>query len=341
VTRPRPFQLAVAAVVAVAALVTLALAGCGGSQDPGTVLEQTFGARTKPIHSGRLDLHLDVEGQGLGSIPAPLSIRLSGPFASSGGGRMPKFDLDLDVRTGGGAVRLGGISTGDRGWLVFQDRAYTLTGDLFRRLDRSRRDALAPSQGGSDDAGGSPLRALGIDPRRWLRDSHTVGDETLAGEDVVHVRAGVDVARLLGDVQRLLAKAGATGTQAPATLTPQARSAIQRAVRDATVDVYSGREDHILRRIALDVRYASGGRSGRVRLAMGIAAVNAPQPIGPPASARPISELEAALQRLGATLRRQQDAGVAGARGDAYQRCLAAAAGDLAKAQACADLVGR
>jgi hypothetical protein len=145
----------------------------------------------------------------------------------------------------------------------------------------------------------------------------------------------------MGDVQTLLARAQTRGAQTPATLTPQARKAIQDAVRDARVDVYSGRDDHVLRRIALDVRYVASGRPGRLRFGMGISGVNRPQPIGPPAHARPIGELSASLQQLVGTLQRQQAAGVAGAQGDRYQRCLADAGGDLAKAQACAGLVGQ
>jgi hypothetical protein len=335
VTRSRlPTLLLVALAVAL-------LAGCGGSKpDAGKVLDQTFGAGAKPIHSGRLDLHVDVEGQALGGLPAPLGVRLSGPFGGTQGGGLPKFDLNLDMRTSGGAVRIGAISTGDRGWLVFQQQAYTLTDDLFRQLDRSRRQALAPRATGAPS---SPLRALGIDPRRWLRDAETVGDETVAGEEVTHVRARLDVPRLLGDVQTLLARAGRSQTngQAPPALTSQARRRIEQAVRDAHVDIYSGRDDHVLRRIALDVRYVTGGKPGHLAFGMGISAVNRPQPIGPPAHPRPIAELSASLQQLVGTLQRQQAAGVAGAQGDAYQRCLADAAGDLAKAQRCAALVGQ
>jgi hypothetical protein len=321
------------------AMAGAALAGCGGAeQDPQTVLARTFGPGTPPIHSGRLDLHLDVDGQGLTGLPAPLGVRLSGPFAGGKGGGVPKFDLALDLRTSGGTVRVGGISTGDRGWLVLQDQAYTLTPGLFRRLDRSRRSALQPS---GRAAASTPLRAVGIDPRAWVRDPRTVGDETLAGEQVTHVRAGLDVPRLLGDVQRLLARAARGGAQAPPTLTPKARKAIQDAVRDARLDVWSGKDDHVLRRIALDVRYVAHRRPGRLRFGMGISAVNKAQPIGPPAGARPLGELSATLQQIVTTLQKQQAAGVAGAQGDAYQRCLATAAGDLAVAQTCAALVGR
>jgi hypothetical protein len=335
VTRSRLLSLLLVALCATVA------AACGGQKpDAGKVLQQTFGAGSKPIHSGRLDLHVDVDGQALAGLPAPLGLRLAGPYAGTKPGGVPKFDFTLDVRTSGGTLRLGAISTGARGWLVFQQQAYTLTGDLFRQLDQSRRQALQGGRGASA-GGSSPLRSLGIDPRRWLRDPQTVGEETLVGEPVTHVRAGLDVPRLLADVQTLLGRAKTTGSPAAATLTPQARKAIQAGVRDARVDVYSGKDDHILRRIALDVRYVASGRPGHLRFGMGISGINQPQAIGPPAHARPIGELSASLQQLVGTLQQQQAAGVAGAQGDPYQRCLAAAGGDLAKAQACAGLVGQ
>jgi hypothetical protein len=68
--------------------------------------------------------------------------------------------------------------------------------------------------------------------------------------------------------------------------------------------------------------------SGRVRFDLVFADLDQAQAIGPPAHPRPVSELAAAMRRVLGGNRR-------------YTRCLQDADADLAKAQACADLVGQ
>jgi hypothetical protein len=151
------------------------------------------------------------------------------------------------------------------------------------------------------------------------------------------------VARLLADLDTLLAKAsssgvtGATGNQVPSSLDAATRRTIERSIRAASVDIWTGREDHALRRIAIDVRFdvpqdarakGSPAQNGRVHLDLAFAALNQEQAIGPPAHPRPVSELAAAMGRVLGGNRR-------------YYQCLRDADADLAKAQACADLVGQ
>ena len=72
----------------------------------------------------------------------------------------------------------------------------------------------------------------------------------------------------------------------------------------------------------------SPAQSGRVHFDLALAALNQEQAIGAPAHARPVSELAAAMGRVLGGNRR-------------YTQCLQDADADLAKAQACADLVGQ
>jgi hypothetical protein len=328
-----------AARLLLACLTALALAtgGCGAGGDgastsPGTarLLADTFGAG-KPMRSGRIDLTLDVRAQGLPNLKGPLVVHVSGPFQSTGAGRAPKFAFDLDLASGASKVKAGVISTGANGYLTFAERAYALPAGAF--------GSLGSGKGG----GGLSLRGLGIDPRRWLRDAHQAGEADVAGTPTTHVAAGVDVARLLADVDRLLAKAdssgvtGATGSQVPASLDAATRRSIERSIRSASVDIYAGRQDHRLRRIAVDVRFdvpadarakGSAPQRGRVRFDLAFAALDQRQAIGAPAHPRPVSELAAAMRQVLGGNRR-------------YDQCLQDAGADLTKAQACADLVGQ
>jgi hypothetical protein len=329
-------QAATRLVLVCLTVAALAASGCGGGDDAATspdtarLLADTFGAGM-PVRSGRIDLTLDVRAKGLPNLREPLVAHLTGPFQSTGAGKAPKFAFDLDLSSGGSQLKAGAISTGTKGYLTFAERAYALPDGAF--------GSLGTGQG----AGGLTLRALGVDPRRWLRAARQKGEEDVGGARTIHVAAGVDVARLLADVDRLLAKAdssgvtGATGAQVPAALDADTRRTIERSIRSAGVDVWTGRDDHTLRRIAVDVRFdvpadarakGSAPQTGRVRFDLAFADLNREQAIGAPAHVRPVSELAGAMRQ-----------GLGGSR--RYEQCVQDAGADLAKAQGCADLVGQ
>jgi hypothetical protein len=323
-------------VLACLTVAALAAAGCGGGESASTspetarLLADTFGA-AKPMRSGRIDLTLDVSAKGLPNLREPLLAHVTGPFQGAGKGKPPKFAFDLDLSSGGSKVKAGAISTGAKGYLTFAERAYALPDGAFGSL------------GTGKPGSGLSLRALGIDPRRWLRDVRNEGEDDVGGARTIHLAAGVDVARLLADVDRLLAKAdssgvtGATGAQVPASLDADTRRTIERSIRSAGVDVWTGRDDHTLRRIAVDVRFdvpadarAKGNapQTGRVRFDLAFADLNREQAIGAPAHVRPVSELAGAMRQVLGGNRR-------------YEQCVQDAGADLAKAQGCAGLVGQ
>jgi hypothetical protein len=319
-------------------------AGHGGNQDVGALLSETFG-KGKPIRSGKLALRLNVDAQGLASLKGPLAVRVAGPFQSQGPAQVPKFDLALDLGMGGNAIQAGAVSTGDKGFVTLQGRSYQLSDALFKRLESSRKQATASKGNGQ----GTSLQALGIDPRRWLKDARERGVETLSGVQVIHVSAGIDVPRFVADFATLLTKAGKLGvtggsSQVPSTLTQAQRDKIVKSVKTADVDVWTGKDDKALRRIAMHVTFdvpadarpkGTAAQKGTLRFDLAIAELNRPQAIGAPANPRPLSELTAALRQVLGSAKQQ------GGGSSAYQRCLNAAGTDIAKAQQCAGLLGR
>jgi hypothetical protein len=336
----------------VLALTGSLVAGCGssgngGGQDVNALLSETFG-KDKPIRSGKLTLALNVDAQGLPSLKAPLAIKVAGPFQGQGPGQVPKFDLALDLDSGGSAMQAGAVSTGDKGFLRLQGRAYQLSDALFKRLEASRKQATA-----SKGQNGTSLKALGIDPRRWLKDPKEGGVETLAGVQVIHVSAGIDVPRFVADLATLLTKAGKLGvtggsSQVPSTLTQAQRDKIVKSVKTAAVDVWSGKDDKALRRIAMHVTFdvpadarpkGTPAQKGTLRFDLAIAELNRPQAIGAPANPRPLSELTTALGQVLGSAQGSTQPQTGGS--SKYQQCLAAAGTDIAKAQRCAGLLGR
>ena len=117
--------------------------------------------------------------------------------------------------------------------------------------------------------------------------------------------------RFLADINTLLGKAknlGASSTTGvPQGLSPKVQATIERSVKDAKVDIYTGVDDHALRRLALTVdlvvpkdaqKQAGGLKSGQLRFDLTIADLNKEQTINAPAGARPFSELQSQLAAL-------------------------------------------
>ncbi len=327
------------------AFAVVALGACGSSDDSvDSLLKQTF-ASNKSVHSGRLNAQLDADVQGIQGLSGPVRLRLSGPFQSSGKGKMPRFDFTLGLTAGGQSFTAGGVSTGDKGFIKFQDKAYAVSDQLFKQF----RDGYLAAARSSQKKGGSQpsLGALGIDPRSWLRGARKVGTDTVAGVDVYHITAGIDVARLLDDIDRLLGRASsASGSkQVPTRLTPAQRNEIRQAVKSATVDVFTGKDDKLLRRLDVHVVLKPSGKvkGGDLRFQLQLDALNKDQTIKAPTSARPLSELTGtatSTDTLPSTPAPSATTPSGGANSD-YLKCLDQAGDDVAKVQQCAQLVGK
>jgi hypothetical protein len=335
--------------LALAALAALTVVACGsGSQaaapsgDVGTLLRDTFSG-DRQVESGRLDLTVRLQSASAG----PVIVRLAGPFESEGDGRLPKFALDAEVRGAGHVLTAGATSTGDEGYVTFQGQAYALAGPVFQQLKAGFEEAQKQAGGGASFA------ALGIDPRRWLTDARIVGEAKVGDADTVQITGRVDVAALLDDIDTALAAARALGLQGadklPARLGPADRRRIERAVKAADVQIYTGRDDRILRRLHVDLRLAhpSGKGTGTVALDLTLTGVNEDQDIAAPSDPRPFSALTDRLGGLGFAfgglggLGRSGASGAApgGARLERYSRCIADAGASAAAARRCARLL--
>lgn len=323
----RPLRLLALLTLVLAAVSALAACGSGGGSGSDTekLLADTFG-RARSVESGRLKLGIDVRAPGLSGIPSPMSVKLGGPFERSGEKGVPRFDFDVALATADGRFTIGIVSTGERGWLKLGSRAFALPPSQLRQL--------APKAGAATDLG-----RIGVDPRGWIENVRNEGTETLAGAEVVHLSADVDLDGLTKDLDKLLASAGGSGLGAIAGV-PDAvgKEQLAKAVKSAKVDVWTGEEDHQLRRMKIELVVETPGENdGTITLDLGVEQLGEPQEIAAPADPRPLSELTAALAVLGQQRARQSTGGVAPAQ--SYEQCLESAGGDLAGARACADLL--
>jgi hypothetical protein len=361
---PRSFR-AFAAVLAVVLSAT-GLAACGGgdddsSQSPQQLLQDTFGAN-KPVKSGNLGLNLDVVANGLQGVKGPVSIKLNGPFESQGKGKLPEFDLTLTLQTGATNFTAGAVSTGEKGFLKVQGKTYEVGDQLFNQFKQGYEKAASQSQTRS---GGLSLKSLGVDPLAWLTDPKNAGTEDVGGTETYHITAGVNISRFLEDVNSLLGKASSLGQgNLPSGLTAQQRTAIERSVKSAKLDVWTGKDDKTLRRVRIELgisvpadlrKQANGLKNGVLVFDLKIEDLNESQDIKEPEGARPLSELTSALGGAlpgtsgggtattpPATTPPATTAPPAGAGGASqeYLDCLAKAKNDISKVQKCADLLG-
>jgi hypothetical protein len=278
----------------------LVLGACGSSDDESVdaLLKQTF-ASDKTVQSGELNVGLDANIRGLQSLQGPVRLTLRGPFESAGKDELPRFDFTLGITSGGQTFTAGGISTGDKGYLKFAGQAFVVSDADFQQFKQGYLDAQKRSS--SDKEGAPSLGALGINPRAWLTNPQKVGDgEQVGGTDTVHISAGIDVPRLLDDINRVLARASSatkgtnqTQTQVPSSLTEAQQKQIEDAVESAKVDVYTGKDDKALRKLDINVKLRKSGQidGGTLRFSLEIADLNKDQDIKAPAGAKPLSEL--------------------------------------------------
>ncbi len=359
---PRRFRFVALLALLVASLT--GLAACGGGDDAGSdanaLLKETFGP-DQNVESGNLAISLGLDAKGLKGIEDPVSIKLNGPFETSGKGKLPKLDLALTLGGAGANFAAGVVTTGEKGWIELQGTAYAVDDATFAQFKKGYEDSAAKTEG---DSGNPSFSSLGIDPLRWLKDPEVAGTETVGGAETHHITAGVDVSAFLKDISTLLGKAGQLGqatADVPTSLTEQQRRDIEASVKDAALEVWTGKDDKALRRVKLTigievpeaVRPRAGGLStGTLTFDLTISDLNEPQTIAEPKNARPLAELQGLFGggATGATNGTQPTTPAAPAappsaaptgESSEYLECITAAGNDVAEIQKCATLAGQ
>jgi hypothetical protein len=226
-----------------------------------------------------------LDPDGLLKVGGPLALRVQGPFAAPSGRTPARFDLAFVTTLGGDRFKGSAISTGRRSYLQLDDRVYALGSG------RRRAQAAPKSHPG--------LKSLGIDPLRWVKNVKDEGRADVGGVPTTRLAGDVDSVALLADLAALLDKAGG----AASFLTPKLLAQIGAAVKSAKVDIWTGADDDIVRRIAVDLRFAFkpsqspivGLDGGRLRLGVRLSDVNGARVrVATPTAARPLTELTGA-----------------------------------------------
>jgi hypothetical protein len=349
-------------------LAALALAACGSSGSSGqasSLLRQTFSGK-HTVNSGNINVSLALNPSGSSTLKGPLTLSFGGPFASLGTGKLPKSNFTVGFSALGRRGSLGILSTGTAGYVTVSGTSYQLPSSTFRQLESSF-SSLTSSSGGSSGSGA--LSKLGIDPLHWLVNPTVVGNESVGGANTTHIRAGIDVAKLLDDLNTFLAKAPTLGVsglgKVPSSISSATRQRIASEVRQPRFDVWTGTADKTLRKLVISLALPVTGQvssllgglsSAQISLTMQYADLNQPQTINAPSSVAPYSQFQAKLRSflsalqgglggsLGSAGSSSSGSSSSGSSGSSsavssYAQCLQKAGQDLSKAQQCASLL--
>ena len=237
----------------------------------------------------------------------------------------------------------------------FQGTEYVVSDQVYKQFKAGYEQAQKQS---ADKGNQQSLATLGIDPRRWLTDAKNEGEAKVGDTDTIKITGGVDVNKLLDDVNTALDKARNLGVQGsdslPEKLTDKQKQQAADAIKDLSVEIYTGKDDTTLRRMVVNMGVdapdsGSGATSGTLSLDFQLLDLNEDQTIEAPSDAKPFNDLLGQLGGLGlggagssGSGSSSSGSGSGGASAEdlkKYSDCVTAAGSDTAKAQKCADLL--
>ncbi len=290
-----------------ALVVPVVLAACGSSsssssEDPQQVLHDTFNNDTK-VTSGNLNVSLSADASG--SQSGNFSASIDGPFESEGPTSFPQLDLTAKVSGSGAGQSVnfeGGLTaTTDAAFVTYQNQAYEVPSATFQQF-KSAYEAQAQSaqsSGSGSSNASSVLQQLGIDPSTWLTNVSNAGTTDVEGQSTIHITGDADVSKILADLSKVAQNVPGAAAQ---NINPQTLQQASQFIKDAHIDVYSGSDDKVLRKLAvsLDLQPPPAAASGiddlKIDFSVTLSDVNNPQTITAPSNTKPLSDL---IQQLG------------------------------------------
>jgi hypothetical protein len=346
--------------VAFASVAALALSACGGGGNSGDAKQTLADAFKHPVKSGNLSLDISAKVEGVPQLTQPVALKLSGPFESQGANKLPKLDWDVNVSGSGQTFTGKLVSTGDNAFIGFQGQNYEVGTQAVQQFEQQ-----AAKQGGQK---GLTPKQLGIDPASWLKDPKNAGDEDVAGTKTSKITGGIDVGKLLTDLNGAVDKAGgAMGATAPSKITPEQIAQVKQVVKDPTFEAFVAKDDKTLRRLTTTINFtipaaqrsqANGATGGTITFTLQFANVGQPAQVTAPTGAKPLSDLQQQLQGglggiggsgSGSSGSSGSGSGSSGSgsggttpsqkKFEDYAKCLQQANGNAAKVQECSKIL--
>jgi hypothetical protein len=302
-------------VCALALPIPAAIAGCGGGddssgEDPQTVLDETFNNDTK-VTSGDLTLSASVNAEG--SQGGQFQASLSGPFQGDADNpnTLPQLDWTGSVSGSGAGQNVdysaGLTITDDNAYVTWKDQPYEVGTKEFAQIksqveqqagtaaDSSTASFAEGCKQAIEQAGGDPA-ACDIDFESWITNLTNEGDADVGGTPTTHISGDADVSKILSDIGNI---ASSIPSASQSGFDPSQLSLASGAIKDASIDVYSGTDDHVLRKLDANLTVdpsalgAPSDQIGEITISFSVEidGLNDEQTIEAPENAKPIAEL--------------------------------------------------
>ncbi len=222
----------------------------------------------------------------------PVGFEVEGPFSvASAVGQLPLARLRHTRVVGKTLPPTTFVSTGQRAFLEVDGKAYELPPDRVEAL----RAKEAPK------GGGAGLQRL--DLAKWFAEPKVSDGGRLDGAPVQRVTGAVEVVNALNDIVAVADEVGTATGEGLQPVDPAGAERVKRAVRSSALEVITGKDDHLLRSIRLDVTFAANDLEGlqqalgplsgtRLHFELRLSGLNRKVEVAAPASARPFSELQ-------------------------------------------------
>jgi uncharacterized protein involved in high-affinity Fe2+ transport len=289
--------------------VALIAAGCGDSDKksestaPAASGAPAVGASTgsgllanvKPSTGpSKLDLDLSVKIDGVPAaagaagalLTQPINLKVSGVSDSAA----KSSDVDIALDLGALALNAKLLSDGTKQWIQYDDAWYVLD-------TKSLAGAAGGITGGTTTAptvDTDGIRSALSDPSKFFKDSKKEGDEKVGDIETEHISGTLDVAAALQGVKQL-------GGSTSSAISPEQAKQLTDAFNDPKVDVWVGKDDRVVHRLAFQldgdftgVADAQGLKGLTVDLDATMLPADSPK-ITPPANAKSSQELLAAV----------------------------------------------
>jgi hypothetical protein len=259
-------------------LAILAFAGCGGGEESATDVLGETAENLSEIRSGDLSLELlfsarSGEQQGF---------RLKGPIALEGGELLAH--VNYTQIAGDSTANTTFISTGQQMFVEIDGTAYEFPPELVAEVEEVIGDLEAEGLGEQIELG------------NWMKDPKLSDGGAVGGTDTERVSAQLDVVNVVNGLLEIAAGFG--GRESPPKVEGQSAEQLRRAVERASIEVWTGKDDRLLRRLALSIDFAPEV-PGELRSVLGLAVdfefgisdVNKEVSVSAPENARPYTDL--------------------------------------------------
>jgi hypothetical protein len=262
-------------------LLAALVAGCGGGRAH-QVLSDTAGNLGK-LRSGDLTLRLVLSPRE--GTKGRVGFELHGPFALRAGS-LPVAKIAYTQIAGARQATATFISTGTKAFAEVNGKAY--------ELPASSTNALRQAAGGSGSS--NTFGQLRID--NWVKDPVVTDGGQVGGSPTMDVSGTLDVVAAANGLLDLLRQ---LGRSAPTIEGDQAKQ-LENAVKSSSFELWSGRDDHLLRRLQLEaelsldvpqsLRRVLGNVVGaKIDFELAVSNPNKPVSVAPPTNPLPSAQL--------------------------------------------------